>query len=192
MGTLSMKIFKAATLQLLLNDFISFFFFLFFFFQPIAPLRLCEGLRWVLIQVSPRRSRPKEQLEQDKNTIVGRRAPTVSNWCHLIARAGERQKMGRVQMEYHEAKRLCVRWFQFLLDLYMRGWGCVVCDVRWGRTGVQQRRACWDVDFLQELQRFSMEETNGRALGERHPHASTGARHVRHADHRVWMDFKLL
>lgn len=81
MGTLCMKIFKAATL-LLLIDFISFFFFFSLLipnFQPIAPLRLCEGLRWVLIQVSPRSARPEEQLEQDKNPVAGRRASAVSN-----------------------------------------------------------------------------------------------------------------
>lgn len=64
--------------------------------------------------------------------------------------------------------------------------------VWWVCTSVEQRRACWDIDFLQELQRFSMKKANGGTLGERHPHPSTGARHVRHADHRVWMDLKLL
>lgn len=62
----------------------------------------------------------------------------------------------------------------------------------WVCTGVQQRWARWDVDFLQELQCFSMKETNGRALGECHPHSSTGASHVCNADQWVWMDLKLL
>lgn len=61
-----------------------------------------------------------------------------------------------------------------------------------GRTGVEQRRAGGDVDFLQQLQRLGVEEADGGALGEGHPHAAAGARHVGHADHWVWMDFKLL
>lgn len=61
-----------------------------------------------------------------------------------------------------------------------------------GLTGVEQRRAGGDVDFLQQLQRLGVEEADGGALGESHPHAAAGARHVGHADHRVWMDFKLL
>lgn len=60
------------------------------------------------------------------------------------------------------------------------------------RTRVQQRRARRDVDFLQQLQRLGVEEADGGALGEGHPHSAAGTRHVGHADHRVWMDFKLL
>ena len=52
-------------------------------------------------------------------------------------------------------------------------------------TCVQQSRPGGDVDFLQQLQRLRVKETDGRALGERHPHAAARARHVRHADHRV-------
>lgn len=76
---------------------------------------------------------------------------------------------------------------------------CVSCTtgrrlicVWWVRTGVQQRRACRDVDFLQKLQCFSMKEANGGTLGERHPHPSAGTRHVCDADHGVRMDFKFL
>lgn len=65
--------------------------------------------------------------------------------------------------------------------------------VEWrGRTRVQQRRTRGDVDFLQQLQRFCVKEANGGTLGERHPHSAASARHVCNADHRLWMDFKLL
>lgn len=60
------------------------------------------------------------------------------------------------------------------------------------RTGVEQRGAGGDVDFLQQLQRLGVEEADGGALGEGHPHSATSSRHVGHADHRVWMHFKLL
>lgn len=60
------------------------------------------------------------------------------------------------------------------------------------RTRVEQRGAGGDVDFLQQLQRLGVEEADGRALGEGHPHAAAGSRHVGHADHGVWMDFKPL
>lgn len=65
---------------------------------------------------------------------------------------------------------------------------------RWGggRTGVEQRGAGRDVDLLQQLQRLRVEEADGGALGKGHPHSAAGSRHVGHADHRVWMDFKLL
>ncbi len=68
MGTLRIKIFKAAILQLL-NDFISFL--LIPISHPMAQLWLRRGLRWILIQVSPQSATPKEQLGQDKNTIQG-------------------------------------------------------------------------------------------------------------------------
>lgn len=60
------------------------------------------------------------------------------------------------------------------------------------RTSVEQRRAGGDVDFLQQLQRLRVKEADRRALGEGHPHSAAGSSHVGHADHRVWMDFKLL
>lgn len=47
----------------------------------MALLWLCEGLRWILIQVSPQSARPKEQLGQDKNIIQGRRASSMLNQC---------------------------------------------------------------------------------------------------------------
>lgn len=62
MGTLSMEIFKAA-IFLLLNDFISFL--LIPISHPVALLWLCEGLRQILIQVSPPSARAKERLGQD-------------------------------------------------------------------------------------------------------------------------------
>lgn len=78
MGTISMEIFKVAIL-LLLNDFISFL--LIPISHPMALLWLCEGLRWILIQVNPRSAGPKEQVGQDKNIILGRRASSMFNWC---------------------------------------------------------------------------------------------------------------
>lgn len=59
-------------------------------------------------------------------------------------------------------------------------------------TSVLERWACWDVDFLQKFQRFSMKETNGGTFWECHPHPSTSTRHVCNTDQRVWMNFKLL
>lgn len=60
------------------------------------------------------------------------------------------------------------------------------------RTCAHQRRSYRDVDFLQKLQRLGVKEADGGTLGERHPHASTGTRHVCNADRRLWVDFKLL
>lgn len=59
-------------------------------------------------------------------------------------------------------------------------------------TSVLERWACWDVDFLQKFQRFSMKETNGGTFWECHPHPSTSTGHVCNTDQRVWMNFKLL
>lgn len=84
MGTLNMKIFKATIYCSSTTSFL-FFFFLIPSAHPMVLLWLCRDLRWILIQVSPLSSRPKEQLGQDKNIIQRRRVSSVLNWCLPIS-----------------------------------------------------------------------------------------------------------